>query len=492
MPVTPVPLPAPAPVLSAPRGDRVRLGAPAVVCDLHSRLTRVKVAAVAAPASLSELQAVLRQARSDGAAVSVAGGRHAMGGQQLGTATVLLDTRRLCRILAFDPASGTVEAEAGIQWPRLVRELLARQRGRRDMWTIAQKQTGADRLTLGGSLSANVHGRGLTMKPIVHDVESLTLVSGEGELVRCSRRENRRLFRLAVGGYGLFGPVYALTLRLVPRQKLERVVELIDVEDLMDGFAERIGTGFRYGDFQFAIDPRSPDFLARGVFACYRPVDPARPMPQAPRQLTAESWRELLYLAHADKTRAFQRYAAHYRSTHGQLYWSDAHQMSVYLDGYHRELDRRLGASHPGTEVITELYVPRPTLARFLAAVAEDFRRHGTEPIYGTVRLIERDEESFLAWAREPWACIVFNLHVDHTPGGLAAARDAFRRLIDRALDEGGSFYLTYHRHATRSQLEACYPQLPEFLRRKRELDPDERFQSDWYRHLRALFEERS
>ena len=34
-------------------------------------------------------------------------------------------------------------------------------------WAFAQKQTGADRLTIGGSLSANMHGRGLTMPPFV-------------------------------------------------------------------------------------------------------------------------------------------------------------------------------------------------------------------------------------------------------------------------------------------------------------------------------------
>jgi hypothetical protein len=108
--------------------------------------------------------------------------------------------------------------------------------------------------------------------------------------------------------------------------------------------------------------------------------------------------------------------------------------------------------------------------------------------IYGTVRLIERDDETVLAWAREPWACIVFNLHVDHTPEGLARAADAFRRLIDRALAHGGSFYLTYHRWATREQVEAAYPQFVEFLREKRRSDPEERFQSDWYRHYREMF----
>ena len=49
-------------------------------------------------------------------------------------------------------------------------------------------------------------------------------------------------------------------------------------------------------------------------------------------------------------------------------------------------------------------------------------------------------------------------------------------------------YYLTYHRWATRRQVEAGYPQFVEFLRLKRKYDPDERFQSDWYRHYRAMF----
>jgi hypothetical protein len=31
-------------------------------------------------------------------------------------------------------------------------------------------------------------------------------------------------------------------------------------------------------------------------------------------------------------------------------------------------------------------------------------------------------------------------------------------------------------------------PAVPEFLRLKRRYDPEERFQSDWYRHYRAMF----
>ena len=188
------------------------------------------------------------------------------------------------------------------------------------------------------------------------------------------------------------------------------------------------------------------------------------------------------------QTQAFEQYVAHYLATDGQVYWSDLHQLGYYEENYHRLLDRHLGAAAPATEVITELYVARQSLAAFMYDVREDFRQNQTEVVYGTIRLVERDEESFLAWARESLACIIFNLHVSHTPEGKEHAAAAFRRLIDRAIDYGGSYYLTYHKHATRSQVEQCYPQFPEFLRLKRRYDPAERFQSDWYRHYAAMF----
>ena len=211
-------------------------------------------------------------------------------------------------------------------------------------------------------------------------------------------------------------------------------------------------------------------------------------MPPARKELSERDWIELLYLAHADKPAAFQRYAGHYLSTNGQLYWSDEHQMSVYPENYHRALDKRLKSEFRGTEGITEVYCERDALPRFMAEVAQHARREKMEIIYGTVRLIEQDKESFLAWARKPYACVIFNLHIEHTSRGLIRAGDQFRRLIDLGIKYGGSWYPTYHRHALRRQVDACYPQLADFLKLKRKYDPEELFQSDWYRHYKNMF----
>ena len=459
-----------------------------VVNDIHSKLNETRVNRVVPADSVEAIQSAIEAAKSEVRPVSIAGGRHAMGAQQFGTGTLLLDTTKLNRVLDFDAERGIVEVEAGIAWPELIDYTVGAQQGRPEQWGIAQKQTGADKLSIGGALAANAHGRGLRMKPFSSDVESFVLIDPDGKALTCSREQNGELFRLVAGGYGLFGVVASVKLRLARRQKIERVVEIGMAGDVMEAFEQRIADGFIYGDFQFSIDEGSEDFLRRGVFSCYRPVDPETPIPQEQKQLGKENWERLLYLAHSDKAQVFREYSQYYLSTSGQIYWSDTHQLSTYLDDYHIALDLRLKADTSASEMITEIYVPRDKLADFLAEAADDFLHNDVNVIYGTVRLIERDDDSFLAWAREPFVCTIFNLHTAHSPEGLEHSADAFRRLIDMAIRRGGSYFLTYHKWARREQVEACYPQFPEFLRLKRKYDPEERFQSDWYRHYREMF----
>lgn len=409
-----------------------------------------------------------------------------MGGQQFGAEALLIDMSRMNRILRFDAERSEVEVEAGIQWPELIHGLIELQRGQSLQLGIVQKQTGADRLSLGGALAANIHGRGLNLKPIIDDVESFLIVDAQGRARKCSRRENSELFQLAIGGYGIFGIITHVTLRLATRRKVERIVRIEELENLIPAFEERIAGGFLYGDFQFMTDCGSNGFLRRGVFSCYRPVADDAVITAAHKELVTDDWQRLLYLAHTDRKRAFELYSEHYLSTNGQIYFSDTHQLSIYLDDYHRKLDSNLGADR-GSEMITEVYVPRDRLVEFMESVRSDFLANSVDLIYGTIRLIEKDDESFMSWAKERYACIVFNLHVSHDRSGIDKAKRDFRRVLDRAIEHGGSYYLTYHRWATRAQVLACYPQFPEFLRRKLDYDPDETFQSDWYRHYRGM-----
>lgn len=464
--------------------------------DTHSKLNLVHHREVSVPKTMSDLQDAIRLAQRNDMPIALSGGRHSMGGQQFVSDGLLLDMRQYNKVIEFDAHKGLLTVQPGIMWAELVailQDLQADSRSQngqdvagKTSWSIVQKPTGADNISIGGCVSSNVHGRGLKYKPFVQDIESLQLLTASGDLLQVSRNTNSDLFQLVVGGYGLFGILATVTLRLRPRKIMKRVVAETFTDFLIKELDERIEHGHEYGDFQFSIDDAGPDFLRRGILATYVPV--AGPsINENQRKLTQAQWTHLLELTHTNKAEAYEKYAEHYLATDSQLYHSDIMQLSTYIDDYHDHLCTKLGTPK-ATEVITEMYVPREHLASFMGDAAELFKRRKTSIIYGTIRLIERDDETFLAWAKKSFACVIFNLHTEHSASGKEASARTFRELIDLAYKYGGSYYLTYHRQARKDQIEKIYPQMEQFLQLKKEYDPHERFASEWYRHYKRMF----
>ncbi len=271
--------------------------------------------------------------------------------------------------------------------------------------------------------------------PIVDDVESFRLVTPEGEVVECSRERERELFGAVIGGYGLLGVVTEVTLRLVRRRKVRRLVDVLDLDDAMNAVHRRVAEGCEYGDFQYAIDPEGDGFLKRGVMACYKAVgDDVEPDGEG-ADLPREKWLELLELAHRDKSRAFGLFAQHYLSTHGRVYFADTMQLATYIPEYAEFLAQRRGVVGGGSGgggsgggadeslMITELDVPPGQLTEFMARARALLRSLGVDDLYGTIRAIQRDTTTMLPWASEDYACVIFNLRAVHTAAGLARTR---------------------------------------------------------------------
>lgn len=114
------------------------------------------------------------------------------------------DPLRLSRILGVDERAGLVEVQANTPWRSIADRL------RPDDEQAAATRT--TMTTVGESIAAN--SAGPDGRPAVVHVESLTIVTLEGELRRVSRHAHRELFALTVGGQGLFGALYSVMLRV--------------------------------------------------------------------------------------------------------------------------------------------------------------------------------------------------------------------------------------------------------------------------------------
>src|ERR1043166_9691192 len=75
---------------------------------LHSRLNSTRVASIQKPAWIKDLQSIVRKAQT----LCIAGGRHAMGGQQFASDATLIDMNSMNHVLGFDEQNGIIEVES--------------------------------------------------------------------------------------------------------------------------------------------------------------------------------------------------------------------------------------------------------------------------------------------------------------------------------------------------------------------------------------------
>src|SRR3989338_7860828 len=67
----------------------------------------------------------------------------------------------------------------------------------------------------------NKQKKGITTDdPTIESVVSMEVINSDGVKLTCSKTENKELFSLVIGGYGLYGIISQITLRIVPNVKI--------------------------------------------------------------------------------------------------------------------------------------------------------------------------------------------------------------------------------------------------------------------------------
>src|SRR5207247_8261298 len=144
------------------------------------------------------------------------------GGETYSAGGVVLDMRGLNRIVAMDSATPTVTVQTAGTWDKVQRAIAP--------YRLALKVMQSSNIfTVGGTLSANAHGRDIDVMQVVDVVERFGLLLADGSVVEVSRKQNPELFSLVIGGYGLYGVILDVTLR-VTRDELyeQRAVTMED------------------------------------------------------------------------------------------------------------------------------------------------------------------------------------------------------------------------------------------------------------------------
>jgi decaprenylphospho-beta-D-ribofuranose 2-oxidase len=430
------------------------------------RVARARMLA-ARPERVSELPAILSATGPEGIIVHAGGRSYGDAALNSGGRSVL--TCRLDRLLEFDPASGLLVAEGGVNFDDLRKVFLPR-------GYLAPVTPGTAFATLGGAVANDVHGKNQDHAGnFGSHVAWLELMLPSGEVRRLQPTD--RLFRATVGGLGLTGVVLALafTMHRVP----SRFVMLRErrVRDL-DGF------------FQALEEDRQRSVYSVGwIDALARGRNLGRGIVEAADPATAEAGEH--YIEARRRRLPFNLPALVLNplsiSSFNALYWrrvpSAGRYRRVAYDRFLYPLDaiadwNRLYGRRGFHQF--QALLPEATSRTGVRAMLEACANARSASFLAVLKTMGREGTGLLSFGGRGHTLA---LDFPNAPG----ANELMLRLERLVLDHGGRIYLAKDSRMTAAGFAAMYPTLAEFREILAEIDPARRMKSDLARRLGIL-----
>ena len=320
------------------------------------------------------------------------------------------------------------------------------------------------------TFSVNAHGWPAPIGPFGTTVRSFRLMLADGTILACSREQNRDLFALTMGGYGLFGIILDLEVEMVSNMILKPSFEVVATQDFAQHFVKSIKQDARTRMAYGRVSVARARFLEESlIVAFHEQPDVGKDLPRAGSGgrmagLAREIYRAQTGWETGKRARWFMEAVA------APAIASGTFTRNSLLN---EPVSNLAGRTRGRTDILHEYFIPPERLNDFIKACQDIIPRSKQELLNITFRYVETDDISVLAYAPTARIAAVMSFSQEMLPGAEADMMQMTEELIDRVLDFGGSFYLPYRLHARRDQVEKSYARLPEFITQKRHFDQD-------------------
>lgn len=441
-----------------------------------SRLHPIPVAGVVQPRTTLEIQNLLYQAKLENRVVSMSGARHSMGGQVAARDSLHLDLTRYNEI-RYESQDQSVTVQSGATWKQIQRRLGPLGRAVRVMQD-------SNIFTIGGSLAANVHGKDPRYGSLIESVNWFKLLTAEGQELLCSRTDNPELFKAVIGGMGILGLVTEVNLKTEANQTYRYSVEhhpLKDMIPVMEKIAQWPGTELI--EAQLSIDRNQ---MLEEAQVYYHSQDTPQAALQDDVSANSSIWlKKMVYRWSRDS------------DSGRQLRWYLQKQIAPSLEAPFATRNSAMAASfrhimlesETDTDILQEYFVPTARSEAFLRDYRQLVIKHDVQLLNVTVRKTLPDREALVAYAREDMYAFVVYLKIPKDAKGEQAMETFTRELMDLLEHHQGTFYLIYRGYYTPEQVLRMYPKLRELFALKARIDPQGRFQNEWYRWLKPFID---
>jgi FAD/FMN-containing dehydrogenase len=302
-------------------------------------------------------------------------------------------------------------------------------------------------------------------------------------VVNCSRTENADLFQHAMGGYGLIGAITELEMDMVPNALLAPTYEDVSGAELGALFAQRLAADpsiqMAYGRMDVALDR----FFERALLITYRPDGDQGALPAASGSGFVSRASRTLFRNQVESDRA-KKFRWWIETDIGPRLAGNSTRNSLMNEPVITLDDR----DPFRTDILHEYFVSPSRFGEFVTACQAVIPASFQQLLNITLRFVNTDRDSVLAYATEPRIAAVLLFSQEQTVRGEEDMRRMTHALIERVLAIGGTYYLPYRPHASLDQLSRGYPRAAGFAARKREVDRDLVFRNQlWDGYLARL-----
>jgi FAD/FMN-containing dehydrogenase len=134
------------------------------------------------------------------------------------------------------------------------------------------------------------------------------------------------------------------------------------------------------------------------------------------------------------------------------------------------------------TEVLQEYFVPIDSFAEYIDDLRSVLNEEELNLLNITIRYVEKNENAVLSYAKDDMFALVFLINQGRSEDEIKKTKVVIQKMIDVTLKHNGSYYLPYYSYPAKEQLKKAYPRIEEFLQKKKEVDPGERFVNLFYK----------
>jgi len=413
---------------------------------------------IARPERMRGLEAAL----AEGLAPAI-GMRRSYGDAALNGGGRVIDMSRLDRILAFDPATGVLEAEAGVRIGDIAAAFAPR-------GFLPPVMPGTGLATLGGCIAQDVHGKNHhNAGSFCQHVLSLRLRQAGGTVEVTPAGRTRDLFRATAGGLGQTGIILSARLRLMPARGDIMMVTERRVEGWDEFLALLDASAATYTVGWIDATARGPA-LGRGILEEGETGTGLVPRRGRARSVPFDAPH---FALSAPVVRAFN--AAYYRRVPagGRTVVKPIGDFFFPLDRI-RDWNRLYGRRgfHQFQCVVPVASAPA------LRAMLDTIAGSGLASPLAVLKRMGPGRAGFLSFPMEG-----YTLAVDFP--NRAEARELIKRLEDMTIAASGRLYFAKDSLARGADIRAMYPEHPQWLKVVDQADPEGRLATDLVRRLK-------